>query len=309
MHTITRVFIAAVLSAVTISSAKAGNNNDDAQVIYVESAKYTLLLMEKWIAEYNKTNPGIQVKRAEKNSENIDLRIVANVENDNSGENGKAITYVGRSALLPVTTKKNPLYEQITRKKFGKRELKKLFFIDDPLEDEDSSKDRLKEQLTVYSGSGKTSSATLFASYFGLTSSDFRGKKIQGDDIYLLHAISKDPTGITFNNLSYIYNLDDRRLKDDISLLPLNVKKDHLEIIKSENLDETISLLEKEKVELVPVLNIGFVHDEHSNAKQFLRWIIVEGQKFNHEFGFLQIDEKTLSEQKDLLGDRLLSNK
>jgi ABC-type phosphate transport system substrate-binding protein len=310
MHIITtKLFLTAALSAVIIGSVRAGNNNDEAQVIYIESAKYTLPLMEKWITEYGKTNPGIQIKWAEKNSENIDLRIVANVENDNFNEDGKTVTYVGRSALLPVTTKKNPLHEQIARKKFGKKDLKRLFFIDDPFEDEDSSKDKLKEQLTVYSGSSKTSGATFFASYFGLTSSDFRGKKIQGDDIYLLQAISKDPTGITFNNLSYIYNLEDRKLKDGISLLPLNVKKDHLEVIKSENLDETISLLENEKVELVPVLNIGFVYDEQSNVKKFLQWIIVEGQKFNHEFGFLQIDEKTLSYQKNLFGDILFTSK
>jgi ABC-type phosphate transport system substrate-binding protein len=297
------------LSAVITVAANAGNNNDEAQVIYIESAKYTVPLMEKWIAEYGKTNPELQIKWAEKNSKNINLRIVANIENDGFSEDGKAVTYVGRSALLPVTTKKNPLHEQIAKKKFGRKDLKKLFFVDDPFGDEESSKDKLKEQLTVYSGVGKASGATLFASYFGLTSSDFRGKKVQGDDIYLLQAIGKDPTGITFNNLSYIYDLDDRRLKDEIALLPLNVKKDHLEVIRSENLDETISLLENETVELVPVLNIGLAYDEQSNVRKFLQWIIEDGQQFNHEFGFLRIDEKTLAYQKNILGDILFTNK
>jgi ABC-type phosphate transport system substrate-binding protein len=313
MHTLKLILTIALISTAVIGSADAEDGREGkARVIYIESVKYTLPLLEKWVNEYNSTNPEIQVEWAAKNSEDVDLRIVANVDTEdvNLNEEGKTITYVGRSALLPVTTKENPLYEQIARKKFGKKELKRIFFADDPFSDDEPAKDKFKEQLTVYSGSGKASGATFFASYFGQNSSDFRGKKIQGDDIYLLHAINKDPTGVTFNNLSYIYDLRDRQLKDEISLLPLDVKKNHYEVIKSENLDKTITLLESEKVELIPVLNIGFAYDEQPGVRQFLKWIITEGQEFNHQFGFLQVDEKTSSYQKSLLEDnRLLTNK
>jgi ABC-type phosphate transport system substrate-binding protein len=312
MHTL-KLFLTVTLTGIAlICPAKAEDGRKGkARTIYVESAKYTLPLLEKWITEYGKSNPEVQVKQAEKNAENIDLRIIASVNTENGcySEDGQSITYVGRSALLPVTAKENPLYEQIVRKKFGKKELERLFFDDDPLSDEDSSKDRFKGQLTVYSGSGKASGATFFASYFGHASSDFRGKKIQGDDIYLLHAIGKDPTGITFNNLSYIYDLTNRQVKNEIALLPIDVKKNQFEVIRSGNLDKTIALLENEKVELVPVLNIGFVGNEQADAKHFLKWIISEGQKFNHEFGFLQMDEKTLSDQKNLMENILLTNK
>ncbi|MDR1583141.1 MAG: hypothetical protein LBS55_07795 [Prevotellaceae bacterium] len=312
MRTLKLFLTIALISTTLINPAKAedGRENKD-RTIYIESVKYTIPLLEKWVTEYNKTSPEVEVKWAERNSANVDIHVIAdaNTENNNS-EDGKLITYVGRSALLPVTTKANPLYEQIVRKKFGKKELTKLFFADDSFDEEDSPKDKFKEQLTVYSGSSKTSNATFFASHFGQSSSNFRGKKIQGDDIYLLQAISKDPTGITFNNLSYIYDLKDRQLKNEIALLPLDVKRGQLEIIKSENLDETISLLENEKIELVPVLNIGFVYDKQAGTQKFLKWIITEGQKFNHEFGFLQIDEKTLSYQRNFLGDNiLLTNK
>jgi ABC-type phosphate transport system substrate-binding protein len=103
--------------------------------------------------------------------------------------------------------------------------------------------------------------------------------------------------------------LKDRQLKDNIVLLPLNVKKEQQEIIRSENLDETLSLLENEKIELIPVHHIGFAGDEQSDAKDFLKWILTEGQKYNHEFGFLQLDEKTLSYQKKHFGNNLLTNK
>jgi ABC-type phosphate transport system substrate-binding protein len=309
MKTVNLFLAAALAGAAVINPAKADGGDENRQVIYIESAKYTLPLVEKWIAEYNKTNPGVQVRHAGKDVRTADLRIVANAEADNSGEEGKVITYVGRSALLPVTAKDNPLHEQISKRRFGKKELKKLFFSEDLFEEESDKKDPLQEQLTVYSGNSAASAAPLFASHFGQTIAGFRGKKILGDDIYLLQAISKDPTGVTFNNLSYIYDLKDRQLKDEIALLPLNVKKEQSEIIRSENLDETLSLLENEKVELVPVHHIGFAYDAQSGAKDFLKWILSEGQKFNHEFGFLQLDEKTLSYQKKHFGGNLLTTK
>ncbi|MDR2121308.1 MAG: hypothetical protein LBP64_10625 [Tannerella sp.] len=298
MKTVKLVLTLALAGAATINPAKADGGDENSRVIYIESAKYTLPLVEKWISEYNRTNPGVQVRHAGKDARNVDLRIVAYTEAAPAGEDGKTVTCVGRAALLPVTAKDNPLREQIGRRKFGKKELKKLFFSEDPLEGEDAKKDPLQEQLTVYSGNSTTSGASFFASHFGYTTAGFRGKKILGDDIYLLQAISKDPTGVTFNNLGYIYDLQDRQLKDNIALLPLNVGKAQQEIIKSGNLDETLSLLEQEKIELVPVHHIGFTGDEQSGAKDFLKWILTEGQKFNHEFGFLQPDEKTLSHQK-----------
>ncbi|MDR1602953.1 MAG: hypothetical protein LBS42_11075 [Tannerella sp.] len=309
MKTVNLFLVAALAGAAAINPAKADGGDENRQVIYIESAKYTLPLVEKWITEYNRTNPDVQVKQAGKDAKTVDLRIVANAEADNTGEDGKAITYVGRSALLPVTAKDNPLHEQISRRKFGKKELKKLFFSDDLFEEENDKKDPLQEQLTVYSGNSTTSVAPFFALHFGQTIAGFRGKKILGDDIYLLQAISRDSTGVTFNNLSYIYDLKDRQLKDEIALLPLNVKKDQFEIIRSENLDETLSLLENEKVELVPVHHIGFAYDEQPGTKDFLKWILTEGQKFNHEFGFLQLDEKTLSYQKKYFGGNLLTTK
>jgi ABC-type phosphate transport system substrate-binding protein len=311
MYTLKLFLVTALINTAIIGSVRAGDGRDEnVRTIYVESAKYTLPLLEKWVMEYNKINPGIRIEWVAKNVDNIDLRIVSDVTADATSNDSTTIIYVGRSALLPVTTKENPLYEQIAKKKFGKKDLKRLFFINDPFDDDErSSKDRFQEQLTVYSGTGRLSGATPFASYFGLDASDFRGKKIQGDDIYLLQAIGKDPTGVTFNNLSYIYDLNDRQLKNNIVLLPLNVKRDQLEIIKSENLDKTITLLETEKVELVPVLNIGFACDERPEVRQFLLWIVTEGQQFNHKFGFLRVDEKILSSQKDILNDRLLTNK
>jgi ABC-type phosphate transport system substrate-binding protein len=287
MKTFKLFLILAVASLFAAGGAKAADNNDQT-VIYVSSAKFTSPLIEKWVSEYVKQHPGVQIKWVDKNSKEIDLSFTANAEPGIQA--GKDIAYVGRYAILPITTRDNPLYEQIAKKKFGKKELKNLFFVEDLLTEEpDGKKDLFQNKLTVYTGNGATSGSLPFATFFGFSPSNFRGKRISGDDIYLLSAIQKDSTGVTFNNLSYIFDLNDRRLKDEIALLPLDVKKEQQEALRSENLDETLALLEEQKVELIPVHPIGVAYNEKEDVKNFLNWIITDGQKYNHAYGFLSL--------------------
>jgi ABC-type phosphate transport system substrate-binding protein len=305
MKTFKHFFLVALVSLFSAGGLKAADDNQD--IIYINGEKFISPLVEKWIAEYVGQNPGIQIKWADKNSKKIDLSLVVNEES--ALQSGKDLAYVGRYALLPVTTKGNPLYEQIAKKKFGKKELRNLFFVEEDLlsDDTDKKQDAFRSKLTVYSGNGAASGAVVFASCFGYSPSNFRGKRVSGDDIYLLAAIRKDSTGVTFNNLSYIFDLNDRRLKDEIALLPLDVRKEQQEVLRSENLDETIALLEKQEVELIPVHNIGFAYNEKERVKDFLKWIITDGQKYNHAYGFLNLDEKTLTYQKKQLETTLLT--
>ncbi|KAA6308942.1 hypothetical protein EZS27_039483, partial [termite gut metagenome] len=140
--------------------AYAQSSANEQEVIYVSSAKFSSPLVEKWIAEYTKLHPNVRIKPADKNNHNVDLSFVANDESDSIAyASGKVIAYVGRYALLPVTTKENPLYERISKKKLGKKDIKNLFFIEDPLleEENNSKKNKIQDLVTVYSGSNSTS--------------------------------------------------------------------------------------------------------------------------------------------------------
>jgi hypothetical protein len=103
--------------------------------------------------------------------------------------------------------------------------------------------------------------------------------------------------------------LEGRRLKDNLALLPLDVKKEQSEILGAENLDETLTLLEDGKTDLVPVDDLGFVYSKKGkgSVKSFLKWVLTDGQGFNHVYGFLTLDGKTLAYQKKLLESYLLT--
>ncbi len=288
-----------ILVTLLISSPIFAQNNVN-ETIYIKSSRFASPLIEKWINEYTKVNPQAQIKLADNSvkAENIALKVVVSDNSKNGLQIGEQILFFGRYAILPVIGKDNPLLAEFSKKKLNDKRIKDLFFEKDILS-EDTNSSKPDYDVTVYSGNNNESVAHSFASYFGYTSSSLKGKKISGDDAFLINAIQKDKKGITFNALGNIFDINTRGLKDNITILPLDVKKEFRNYFtESVNIDNVIELLESEPVDLIPVDNIGFAYSPGNKAvKEFLVWVLTEGKTFNHSYGILNPDEKVLTYQ------------
>lgn len=288
-----------ILVILLISSPIFAQDNVN-ETIYIKSSRFASPLIEKWINEYTKVNPQAQIKLADNSvkAENISLKVVVSDNSKNGLQIGEQILFFGRYAILPVIGKDNPLLAEFSKKKLNDKRFKELFFEKDILS-EDTNSSKPDYDVTVYSGNNNESVAHSFASYFGYTSSSLKGKKISGDDAFLINAIQKDKTGVTFNALGNIFDINTRGLKDNITILPLDVKKEYRNYFtESVNIDNVIELLESEPVNLIPVDNIGFAYSPGNKAvKEFLVWVLTEGKTFNHSYGILNPDEKVLTYQ------------
>ena len=294
-----KAFLIAAFAAVALSVGAATSQNDG--VITVKVNKASRVLVERWIEGYRAVNPNVEIALVSGKNADADLTLVTRHQEDGN------VTYVGRYALLPVTSTENPLLNDIQKKEWKSKDIKSLFFTAEDLDEEyeeevEGKKNKLKDKLTVYSGSSKASLSGIFASHFGRTIDDLRGNRIAGDDLYLLSAISEDKASVTFNALSNLYDLSSRTLRSDLALLPLGVKKTQSEVLRSGNLDETLELIENEDIDLIPVEEIGFTYNSFdADIDNFLQWVVREGQQYNHEAGFLQLTSKEVESQLRLL--------
>lgn len=296
-----KTFILANLFFATLFiSVSAQNNNTN--TVYIKSSRFVSPLIEKWINEYNKVNPHTHLKIADISvkSENIDLELILSDNETNDFSDDRNILFFGRYAILPVTGKENPLSDQLKKKRLNTERLKELFFEKD-IFDEEYRSSGSKHNAIVYSGNGTTSVSSTFASHFGYDQSRLKGKKISGDDIFLINAVLKDQAGITFNALGNIFDLNDRKLKNGISILPLDVKKEFREhFTGSSDLDNILTILETESIDIIPTENIGFKYDpQKKDVTDFLTWVLQEGKSYNHAYGILNPDEKTLTAQSE----------
>ena len=282
------------------------------ETILISGTKFTYPLIGKWIAEYAKVNLTATFQLAAKSETPgvSDLNIIAHEPEKEELKEDQDILYTGRYALLPVTNSHNPILSTPRKKVFNKKEIDKLFFEVVNYEDK-SGTEKPKYRAAIYTRDNKACSSRALANYYGHVPTEIKGKKVLGDDIYLLSAIRKDTIGITFNNLGYLFDIKSRNLKEGIALLPLDLKKE-TKTITAGNLDDVLSVLEINKIETIPTEKIGFIYSRKNLRKEvsdFLKWVLNDGQKFNHSEGFLNLDKQVLTEQQNQLNDKLLTLK
>ena len=290
----------AVLLSINISTIWAeGNSTNTSSVRYVKAPRFTRPLVEKWITEYAKTQPGVefQIAKGNQNQGNIDLNVVFDNQ-DTKPQDFSHIVYFGEFAVLPITASGSEAAKVLEGKHLNSKKLKQLYFLNDDF-DEDVKKNKQFEKLIIYSGSNATSVAASFAHNFGEESSNFRGKRISGDDLFLNTALSKDPLGVSFNALSNIFDLQSRHIKDDLTIIGIDVKKSIEETFSDKaTLDELITVLENGKISEVAVEKIGVNYNQGDDAiNHFLEWVLENGTKYNHEFGLLNLDQKVTETQ------------
>ena len=288
-----------------------GVNNTNSGVRTIKSPRFARPLIEKWIEEYAKTEPGVifQIVKGSGNQENIDLNIVSDHQN-NSTRDFSQIVYFGETAVLPITARSSEAARLLEGKHLNSKKLKQLFFLNDDFE-EDVKKNKVFESIIIYSGSNASSVASSFAHHFGEESCNFRGKRISGDDLFLNTAISKDPLGVTFNALSNIFDLKSRHLKRDLSLVSLDLKKELASSLNDNGtLDEVLNALESGSSAEVTIEKVGITFNNADDAvNRFLQWVLENGTKYNHEYGLLNLDHQEAGTQIEKVNSVLTAQK
>ena len=287
----------AFILSIHTSNIWAENSNNPAEapsvsnVHYVKAPRFARPLVEKWITEYAKTQPGVefQIAKGNQNQDNIDLNVVFN-SNDSIEENNNNIIYFGEFAVLPITANGSEAAKVLEGKHLNSKKLKQLYFLNEDF-DEDVKKIKQFEKLVIYSGSNATSIATSFAHNFGEESTNFRGKRISGDDLFLNTALAKDPLGVSFNALPNIFDLGSRHVKGELSIIGLDLKKNLEESFSDKgSLDDIIDALEHGKVQEVPTQKIGVRYkNADEEVTRFLSWVVSTGTKYNHQYGLLNL--------------------
>lgn len=272
------IFLAIGLFA-GVNVITAGSEN--VNTFSIRTPKFVRPLIERWVSEYNKVNTHANVLIENGIGENSSaLQLVLD---DNSVSDGNAVVYFGQYAILPVTTRGSEAEHIIGGKALNDKKLKNLYFRQNELDALENGKKKVVD-VNVYAGNSKSSVSKIYASYLGEDDANYRGKRISGDDAFLNIAISKDVKGVTINALPNIFDLQSRKLKSNLVILPLSMKKEYADDLSSNaDLDKTISLLENEKIEGVPIEKIGFSFDmNNSTIRDFVNWIISNGTTLNH---------------------------
>lgn len=281
------VFTIALLLGLQVSQS-AGAQNEQVTLRVQHSVRP---LVEKWVAEYTKINHDAAFQIVTGKATNTEHQISFVTEQADNA------VFVARYAVLPVVTKSSEAAQLLGSKRLNAKKLKSLFFVKDEFDD-DTKESKAEKALHIYTGNSQQSASRAYAQSFKQETSSFKGKKISGDDSFLNTALSRDPLGITINSLSNIFDLQSRRLRSDLAIVPLDIDKHGEQILDEARLDDIILLLEQQQFAEIPVGKLGLQYDHHNSSQNaFVRWILTDGNKYIHEYGLLQLPQKELTAQ------------
>jgi len=156
-----------------------------------------------------------------------------------------------------------------------------------------------KAPIHVYTRSDACGAAEVWAKYFGQKQEDLLGNGVFGDPGLAL-AVKKDPLGIGFNNIGYVYDFNTKKQVTGIRVLPIDLNKNG-KIDPDEDfystMDNLIDAIAKGKYPSPPARDLFFVLNKKPTGKvikEFLKWVLTDGQKYVNETGYINLSKEKI---------------
>lgn len=274
---------AAIVFSSFISAGKPGK-----KTVNISGTRFFFPLIEKWAEEFEKENPDIDIV-VQFGIQQKDIEATGAPVSKQNPDKGN-YTEVSRFALVPIINAKNPAWADLQKKGLSKEDFEKIYFKGSGQQNSFVANNGLNVPIRVYTR-GACASAT-FSKHFGKQIEDLSNldKEIT-DDKVLLQNVLNDSLGVAYNNLGFVYDLQTRKQKVGLRVVPIDLNADG-KVDKDEdfynNLDELIQKLERTNSDLPPVGKMVFIYKQDKpEVKAFVDWVVAKGQKFNHSVGFL----------------------
>ncbi|MDP2889492.1 MAG: substrate-binding domain-containing protein, partial [Bacteroidota bacterium] len=155
--------------------------------------------------------------------------------------------------------------------------------------------------VRIYTRSDACGAAETWAAYLGKKQEDLLGVGVFGDP-GLAQAVSKDPSGIAYNNIGYAYDAKTKKPNPGIKVLPLDINNNG-KIDPDENfyntMDEIVNAIASGKYPSPPARDLYFVTLKKPVKKElveFIRWSLTEGQKYVFDSGYINLSKEKLAE-------------
>lgn len=155
--------------------------------------------------------------------------------------------------------------------------------------------------INVYTRSDACGAADIWAKYLGKKQEDLLGIGVYGDP-GIAEAVRKDTQGIGFNNIGFAYDATTKKQISGIMIVPIDLNGNG-RIDADENFYETkdgiVNAIVAGKYPSPPARDLYFAakgKPEKKEVKEFMRWVLAEGQKYVPEAGYINLTEEKLKE-------------
>ncbi|MGQ7946628.1 PstS family phosphate ABC transporter substrate-binding protein [Flavobacterium sp. WC2509] len=264
----------------------------------------------KWAEEFKKTHPkvkiDIQAGGAGKGITDVlskvtDIGLVSRDLNNAELKKKAYAIAVTKDAVIPTISTTSP-YKAVLYKRGIKKEALNNIFITGKYKTWNTLGFKSTAAIHVYTRSDAAGAAETWAQYFGKKQEDLQGVAVFGDP-GLAEAVKRDPTGIGFNNIVYIYDTKTNKPTNGLVPIPIdlnnNGKLDPAENFYND-IDQLIAAIVAGKYPSPPARDLYFVTNGKPNnpvVKAFIKYILTDGQKYVTEAGYIKLPNEKLKKE------------
>ena len=315
-----KIFNPILLSALTLLSVSCNQQgkstaNDsknsgtkDHGTISISGAFALYPITVKWAEEFKKLHPGVKIDvsagGAGKGVTDVlsgltDIGLLSRDLTPEEKDKGGFPIAVTKDAVVPDISVNNPYLKELQTKGVTKEELNDLF-ITGKIDKWNQLGVSGNSPVHIYTRSDASGAAETWAKYFGKKQEDLKGTAVFGDP-GLAQAVQKDPLGIGFNNIVYVYDSKTNKPTNGVVPLPVDLNSNG-KIDADENfyssVDEIDSAIAAGKYPSPPARNLYFLTKGTPTSnlvKEFIKFVLTDGQQYIKPAGYIALPKDSVS--------------
>jgi phosphate transport system substrate-binding protein len=282
-------------------------------IIRVSGAFALYPLMVVWAAQYEKLNPKVTIEVSAGGAGKgmtdalaglVDIGMISRAISPTEVANGAFYVAVAEGAVVATISASNPVLSNLLSQGLTKHLFYEIFVAQNVTSwgQAVGRPDAMQYPIHVYTRSDSAGAADTWAKFLGAKSqSDLKGTGVYADP-GIVQALKSDPFGISYNNLAYAYDNSTGQQLSGISVVPIDFEGNH-QIDPSQNFYSTkatlVTAIQDGSYPSPPAQELYLVTKNKFTGvtKDFVAWILTDGQTYVQESGYVPLSADTLSAQ------------
>jgi phosphate transport system substrate-binding protein len=287
---------------------KDNKKNSSQGTIRISGAWALYPMMIRWADEYTKTHPGCQIDIAaggagkgiaEALTGLVDIGMVSRDIKPEELQRGARYVPVVKDAVFPVMNENNPVAREMISRGLTKKHFMALWIEGKTFTWGQLTNVKNNDTVHLYTRSDSCGAAETWAAYLGKHQEELKGVGVYGDP-GITEAVKKDTLGIGYNNLNYAYDMKTGLPQKGILIIPIDINENG-RIDPEEDLstkEKAIHTVRKGFYPSPPARDLNIVvRGQFSGAvREFVLWILNDGQQFVEEVGYIKLTDTQIQE-------------
>lgn len=304
-------YLFVILLIVSLSQGKAISQTKEELKgnISISGAFALYPLTVKWAEEFKKIYPGVKFDisaggagkgMTDVLSKMVDIGLVSREINPEEVKKGAFAIAVTKDAVVPTVSAANPIIKDILTIGLKRDAAINIFITGKTKTWGQAIGTKSVVPIRIYTRSDACGAGETWAKYLGKKQEDLLGVGVFGDPGLAL-AVTKDPSGIAYNNIGYAYDAKTKQPNPGVKVIPLDINNNG-KIDPDEDfyktLDDIVNAIASGKYPSPPARDLYFVTSGKPVKKElveFIRWSLTDGQKYVFDSGYINLSKEKLT--------------